>query len=485
MDREPQQLAADDSEVSDLGPRLSPRARLRRLAISVAAVLLALLVVVASLPALRQDALTLLIAPTPTPTLRSLPGADTFYFLATPPWVTVLVDGRPLDPVPVVEEQPAPVPPVSAYGFDTPTPTRGLVPNAHSAPVKLARGVHTLEWRGAPFLPQRCTLPVPVPLLYDPRGNAGCVFAPYPGSPPGYLVQRRESLATVPLEQRSALRAAIADGLTAARASAGIQPGEPYLAPGPPPAGSRIVYVDYRIVYADAPLRATLRFTPDTTSTWPDPCAVPGGLFQPCWFPGQDCRQLCTAPQALAPLVSGTDRVAWMVGAPLQAAWQLTMAHGLASAPDLPGPGPVASLALLRVTWDGTSWHVTPLFGHAAGAPVTDDAICAPARDWLTSTSTIRSPVQGPLVPPTRLDVGIAYVSGPDPTDGCFVSVDPSSFAVAPVPPIVPPATFLLRFGVLLAVNAAARQLAPQLPVADAYEQAIARRLQAQATGGG
>ncbi len=161
------------------------------------------------------------------------------------------------------------------------------------------------------------------------------------------------------------------------------------------------------------------------------------------------------------------------------------MAHGLASVPDLPGPRPVASLALLRVTWDGIHWHVTPLFGHAAGAPVTDDAICAPARDWLTSTSTLRSPVQGPLVPASRLDVGIEYVSGPDPTDGCFVSVDPSSFADPPVPPIVQPATFLLRFGVLIAVNAAARQLAPQLPVAGAHEQAIARQLQAHATSGG
>jgi hypothetical protein len=149
MDREPQQLAVDDSEVSGLGPRLSPRARLRRLAISLAAVLLALLVVVAGLPALRQDALTLLIAPTPTPTLRSPPGADSFYFLATPPWVTVLVDGRPLDPVPMVEEQPTPLPPGAAYGFDTPTPTRGLVATEYPAPVQLARGIHTFEWRGA------------------------------------------------------------------------------------------------------------------------------------------------------------------------------------------------------------------------------------------------------------------------------------------------------------------------------------------------
>jgi hypothetical protein len=68
MDLETQQPAASEGEVSGLGPRLSPRARLRRLIISVAAVLLALLVVAAGVPALRQDALALLSAPTPTPT---------------------------------------------------------------------------------------------------------------------------------------------------------------------------------------------------------------------------------------------------------------------------------------------------------------------------------------------------------------------------------------------------------------------------------
>jgi hypothetical protein len=68
MDREPQQPAASESEVSDLGPQLSPHARLRQLIISMAAVLLALLVVVAGVPTLRQNALALLSAPTPTPT---------------------------------------------------------------------------------------------------------------------------------------------------------------------------------------------------------------------------------------------------------------------------------------------------------------------------------------------------------------------------------------------------------------------------------
>ncbi len=64
--------------MSDLGPSLSPQARLRRLAISMAAVLLALLVVVAGLPALRQDALALLSAPTPTPPPTPVVAEPTF-----------------------------------------------------------------------------------------------------------------------------------------------------------------------------------------------------------------------------------------------------------------------------------------------------------------------------------------------------------------------------------------------------------------------
>jgi hypothetical protein len=78
MDLETQQPPASESEVSGLGPRLSPRARMRRLIISVAVVLLALLVVAAGVPALRQNALALLSAPTPTPPPRSTVAEPTF-----------------------------------------------------------------------------------------------------------------------------------------------------------------------------------------------------------------------------------------------------------------------------------------------------------------------------------------------------------------------------------------------------------------------
>jgi hypothetical protein len=78
MDLETQQPPASGNEVSGLGPRLAPRARMRRLIISVAVVLLALLVVAAGVPALRQNALALLSAPTPTPPPRSTVPEPTF-----------------------------------------------------------------------------------------------------------------------------------------------------------------------------------------------------------------------------------------------------------------------------------------------------------------------------------------------------------------------------------------------------------------------
>src|SRR5260221_28306 len=457
MDEEPPPSILDEIEVSRLGPPLSPRARVRRLIISVAAVLLALLVVVAGLPTLRKDARALLSASTPTPTLRSLPGADTFYFLATPPWVSVLVDGHPLDQVPVANES--------------------------LTPVHLPRGIHTFEWRGTPFLTQRCTLPVPVPFLFMPRGSQACQLLPYLGAPPGYVVQQRESLAPLPPGRGSALWAAIADTLRVANGG-DIGLAEPYRAPGPLPSGARIEY-------AQSTLRATLQYPVDATIPWSEPCAVSPGV-QPCRFPSQDCRHLCTATPSLAADSPSAERVAWGVAVPVQAEWTLTRSDFTGVSSQLQGPGPGALLALVRITWDGTSWHVTPLFGHTAdapvtgdgGAPVTDEMVCAPARDWLTNTNgPLPGLGRGPLVASgPGIDIGVAYVSGPDPTDGCFVAVDPSALAFAPAP-IVQPATFLLRFGVFVAVNAAADQLAPQLPVAGARERAIASRL--QATGGG
>ncbi len=304
----PPQQGDDELEVSGLKPpgrahttgwplplgwRLSRRARARRITLSLATALLALTVILGSVPTLRQNVPSLFISATPAPTIPSLPWASSFYFLPTVPWVTVLVDGRTLGTVPLADDQPQP------------------------QPLQLARGVHQFEWRGAPFQPLRCTLPAPLPFIYAPHGRDACPIHPYLGLPSGYVLEPRESLATLSPEQQRALQAAIAAGLSAASASAVIQPGEVYLGPVKDVPDAR-VYA-YRIVTTGTPLHATLRFALATTVDWSEPCAVSTGT-QPCRFPDQDCRQLCTAtpsgqavPSAGAGVL-GAHRVGWHGG---------------------------------------------------------------------------------------------------------------------------------------------------------------------------
>ncbi len=444
LDHGPQHAPPEgDIELIGLKPPLSPRSRARRLAVSVAVVVLALAVILGTIPGVRQRVVTLLTGPVPTSTPVIMPGADSVYFTPSPPGVTVLVDGRPLRSVPL------------AY--------------TNAQPLRLARGIHQLEWHGAPFASLRCRIAVPVPFIYTPIGSDACPIQTFPGRPPGYVVTERESLATLPPVQQAALQSAIEASVRNADASNVIQPGEPYL--GPPQTSP------YSINTAAAPLRATLSFSLALDSGWSEPCVVMP--TQPCRFPNQDCRQVCNTP------LSGSNQLSWLAAVPVHATWEFTALDGAPVSQEPAALGPNFLLALLSITWDGTTWHVAPVFGHSAGSANADDIVCAPARDWLAA--------QGPSMPIPLVPVGplllgatggpddVTYISGPDPLDGCFVSVPPSALASSPIPLLTQPATFLFRFGVLVAVNAAAHQAAPQLPVADAAERAIAQRLQSGA----
>jgi hypothetical protein len=53
-----------------------------------------------------------------------------------------------------------------------------------------------------------------------------------------------------------------------------------------------------------------------------------------------------------------------------------------------------------------------------------------------------------------------------------------------PTPTLPAPPMLLYRFGVLLAANASAQQLFPELPVASTDEQAFAQQLAAHLSGG-
>src|SRR5260221_11067002 len=93
MDEGPRPPQPGEFEVSGLSPRLARRARARRITLSLATALLALTVILSSIPTVRQGVLSLLLSPTPTPTIPSLPGASSFYLLPPVPRGPVLGDG--------------------------------------------------------------------------------------------------------------------------------------------------------------------------------------------------------------------------------------------------------------------------------------------------------------------------------------------------------------------------------------------------------
>ena len=118
-------------------------------------------------------------------------------------------------------------------------------------------------------------------------------------------------------------------------------------------------------------------------------------------------------------------------------------------------------LAVLRITHDAGKWQVSAVVGHTPGLDAADDMICDPARYALSQTSSWSFMVTDP--PP---GTQVHFVSGPTPTDGCVIEIDYGGSAL-----------FLQRFGVLLAVNAAAQNPVDNLPMADATEQALAQQL--------
>jgi len=118
-----------------LNMRFFPRQRRMQAIVTISVVILVLLGLIASNTALRRKLLNVALLPTPTFTQAIPAGTDRFYVDGEPEWGRLFVDGKLI------------AHPPNAYTGD--------------APLRLLRGVHTLRWLAAPFLPQMCTVSVP------------------------------------------------------------------------------------------------------------------------------------------------------------------------------------------------------------------------------------------------------------------------------------------------------------------------------------
>lgn len=413
--------------------RLSRTARAQRIGVVVSAFLVLLVVLLASLPELRNPAVGWVTRFIPTPTATLPPGADRFYLSADVPWTTITLDGQPIQP--------------PRIGID--------------APLQLARGHHMLTWRADPFTPQQCSLDVP------PTTASSCTITEQirqgKSGPLASVVALGESLTTLSAYQAHLLSQTIQAALY--HFSAIIQPGEAYV---------NDLGTDTSVTQ---PLLAMLDMQIETDTDAHQSCSMSLVSLTPppCAIEDQSCPTLCTVPwqdrQTAAAAPAAQD---WLAFAVIHSSWDYATLDGQSIARNQPlnnARAPeVYQPILLQIGWDGSSWQVQPLFGPEQGSPivvdgvqVADDPGCLAAEDVFSQE----------IVNFARLH----FVSGPNPAVGCLVEGPVRTTPIGTPPPAnAPVAYYLVRFGVYLSVNALAHQL-DHWPLADAYEQQLAQEL--------
>jgi hypothetical protein len=438
----------DEGKVAGLTPgavRLFARRHKRPLTIAtVGMVTLAILLIVVNTSAVRGLAVKVLALPTPAPTQALYPGEDLFYVQTDPVWGHLTVDGRAITRLPIVGVNP---------------------------PLRLARGQHELVWSAEPFQQQRCILSVPTSYLTDSCADHSTVRV---GADIDSIVIFTESLSTLPVAQRAHLIQVVQEELNTRQSTVIVPRGELYALTSGSVCQSVINEAQCFAVAAQ-PLYATLHFRLDTNAASNETCLTP----EPgCTYLRENCFMFC-------PVAINTPGVAsvWNVLAPVLPLWTFQKQDGAIVERDVPdnvlwdlSTGELAdeSLIAMHITWQNSTWQVTIPATMNTTVPIGLNPVCEAAQN-----------VVGILQPPADtfgepLYLQWQYASGLVPASGCL-GVGLSRLDTGSVKSTIdtPPglAYCMLRFGVLLAVNAEAHRFWPGLPLADAYEQSLAQQL--------
>ena len=423
-------------------PLLHSRQRRVRLTLIASILAIIVLVVLASSVPVRNLAVRLVASHVPTPTVPLVAGVDLFYISGAPSWGQAYLDGHVLEHLPRI-------------GVD--------------APLRLARGQHTLEWRAAPFQTQRCLVSVPPDYGVDTCHYNDSVHISSALS--AWSLSFQASLQLLPDNQQQALIQAVQTALDAESSSTTVQPGEQYNAPA------------QRGVFATAqqPLRATLHFALDSVPLSPlsGPCTANGqNSGQVCVLWGQDCHVFCADPTADS---TGGFQKAWDVLGVALPEWDYTTLQGKPIAQNQPdgfgGAEGYELLLPLHITWNGKSWQVAVPLDVANQFPF-GNPFCTSAQNEVSIDPSLNGTIL------QSLPVVWRYASGSVGAAGCVVVAVPTPNPVNVLATPTPlsssssiAAYCLQRFGVLLAANDVAHRLWPTMPVADAYEQKLAQQL--------
>lgn len=417
---------------STLEARLSPRQRLIRTAAMLSAFVLLLSILWGSYAPIRNVLLTTINTYSPPP-LATIPlGTDRFYVDANPSWGKLVLDGHLIMHVPQLQ-------------VDT--------------PLHLSRGLHHLQWSAAPFLPQQCVVTVPPNYLHDT-----CYSDEIVGSPIGNARFFRfpASLGMLTDAQSQELVSVIQTTLDAQAPTTIIERGTAYAADIGP---SQV---------AQQSLKAAFHFQLDVNIHSGAYCSSYTGSNSGCIYNQQDCRTLCSATDLIVPSLNEANT--WVVLSAIQPSWDYTTLAGVVVArnqPDIVNGAGNDDFLPLKITWDGTHWHVANDFAALTPeAKTAFDPVCNDAQQHQRIDTSLS------YVEQVHAGTTWQYVSDSNWADGCLAVVSLDTSTMLATPSTTPPVALCLhRFGTFVAVNAMAQQYWPTMPRATAAEQQIAQHL--------
>jgi hypothetical protein len=175
--------------------------------------------------------------------------------------------------------------------------------------------------------------------------------------------------------------------------------------------------------------------------------------------------------ESLPTALTAKSQPVWIVFAAVRAMWEYSTLSGQVVArnqPDVPDNAETEYLITLDVARVGARWHVTvsPFLASPAGPA------CAAANAYIFQNTSLQT-----AEPNSTQSVTWEFASGSKSAAGCLTKAFLTSEVQNTQSP-KPIAICLYRFGILIAIDKAAHRYWSTLPMADAYEQNIARQLE-------
>ena len=427
-------------------PFFTRRKRKTSLALTSTLFLLISFALLASIPDVRSLVLRAVIRPEQTAATSGLH----LYLASNPSWGQFTLDGTARSHLPLIGQ---------------------------NAPLTLPYGSHQITWRAAPFQARHCEL-----LVINSSTVAGSctrdkeVSMGYIPGTSALIVSFFASLNDLPGGQREPLVQQMQTTLAAQGGNEMVYPGEAYAVSeqeirAHPSLCPIVVRITLCYARASQTLEAHLKIQPDLTTAPDDPCI----LSELCYLNHLDCRFLCPN----FPVVfSGQAADGWNVLVPVRLLWSYTTLTGNSLANDQPDTAlrgvPNYQLLSLYITQKNQSWAISP-FASAVPSNYTDPLCGQAVQDTTELVNTLTNSNQSIAITQwsdleTNLASGCLEIA--EPTVGVFSTPTPTRTTQKPQI-----AYCLFHLGVVLAANTVAHQLWPYLPVADAYEQGIAQRL--------